>query len=418
MMKNALCRGVLAAMFMMGGMAAPAFGAATVPGGCYLTDGLEVRFTYKFLYDNIDTYAPTVFFGGVAAPAAQFYPKFFFDEEDGTELDRWSELRCTAPPSSVGGVVDLQVVFTPLSPEVPETLPIDFPEGFEYYDAPAVTRLDPDNYSIMPEEVPVKIYGRGFARNGPVAAYFGGYPAADIAVNADGTQLTCMPPDFPGGTWPLNVDVRVVNPSGSGTTVEGGFTYERLTPVIARGGREVKAWTTNQGVLILVDRVVDGPVQAYIGGILGKNTSIYTIIGRSIFTVAPALPPGTYDVTIVNGDGGTATKIAAQWYVGTPSTDFHAGDVDQDFRFSLSEVLRVCQFYNVGGYHCDASSEDGYAPGLDGDRSCAPYPSDTDPQNWQIDLAEVMEIIQFYNLHCYQPCDGAPGTYCPPDPLF
>ena len=59
-------------------------------------------------------------------------------------------------------------------------------------------------------------------------------------------------------------------------------------------------------------------------------------------------------------------------------------------------------------------TEDGYAPGT-GDQSCSPYASDHLPQDWQVGLSEVMEVVQFFNLNCYQPCPGAPGTYCPPN---
>ena len=35
----------------------------------------------------------------------------------------------------------------------------------------------------------------------------------------------------------------------------------------------------------------------------------------------------------------------------------------RNWRFELSELLRLIQFYNAGGYHEDPSGEDGYAPG-------------------------------------------------------
>ncbi len=41
----------------------------------------------------------------------------------------------------------------------------------------------------------------------------------------------------------------------------------------------------------------------------------------------------------------------------------HSADRDGDWRTAMSELLRVIQFYNAHGYHCDATTEDGYAPG-------------------------------------------------------
>jgi len=37
--------------------------------------------------------------------------------------------------------------------------------------------------------------------------------------------------------------------------------------------------------------------------------------------------------------------------------------VPQDWQISVSEILRVIQFYNLGGYHVEEGTEDGYAPG-------------------------------------------------------
>jgi len=71
---------------------------------------------------------------------------------------------------------------------------------------------------------------------------------------------------------------------------------------------------------------------------------------------------------------------------------------------SLSELLRVIQFYNDSGFHCDAGTEDGYAPGAEGDQSCAPSNLDYNPQNWVVSLEELMRCIQFYNARNYYPC--------------
>jgi hypothetical protein len=48
---------------------------------------------------------------------------------------------------------------------------------------------------------------------------------------------------------------------------------------------------------------------------------------------------------------------------GGPPVGPHSADRDGDWRIAMSELLRVIQFYNAHGYHCDAATEDGYAPG-------------------------------------------------------
>jgi len=42
----------------------------------------------------------------------------------------------------------------------------------------------------------------------------------------------------------------------------------------------------------------------------------------------------------------------------------HSADQDGDWKISLSELLRVIQFFNMGGYHPCPDGEDGYCPGI------------------------------------------------------
>ncbi|MDY0096560.1 MAG: hypothetical protein RBT80_28005 [Candidatus Vecturithrix sp.] len=72
----------------------------------------------------------------------------------------------------------------------------------------------------------------------------------------------------------------------------------------------------------------------------------------------------------------------------------HCADTNPDYFIDLSELLRVIQFYNSDGLHCQAGSEDGYDPGP-GDRTCKAHDSDYNPQDWHIDLSELLRIIQF-----------------------
>jgi hypothetical protein len=61
------------------------------------------------------------------------------------------------------------------------------------------------------------------------------------------------------------------------------------------------------------------------------------------------------------------------------------------------------------------TSEDGYLPGAGGDQSCAPHASDYAPQDWSVNLTELLRLIQFFNIRAYHPCPGM-GTedgFCP-----
>jgi len=86
------------------------------------------------------------------------------------------------------------------------------------------------------------------------------------------------------------------------------------------------------------------------------------------------------------------------------SCSYHSGDYNPpDWSFSLSELLRGIQFYNVGSYHCDPLGEDTYNPGT-GDQTCTPHNSDYNPQDWSVNLSELLRAIQFYNVGSYH-CD-------------
>jgi hypothetical protein len=125
-----------------------------------------------------------------------------------------------------------------------------------------------------------------------------------------------------------------------------------------------------------------------------------------------------------NGTGGNGSAYTSG--VGTVSADFalclftedgfHTGDQNGNNAISLSELLRVIQFYNSGSYGCELGTEDDFAPN-DTDQNCLPHNSDYSPQNWTISLSELLRLIQFYNTGGYAYCPEAePATedrFCP-----
>lgn len=83
---------------------------------------------------------------------------------------------------------------------------------------------------------------------------------------------------------------------------------------------------------------------------------------------------------------------------------FHAADISRDWRFSLTELLRMIELYNTrsgttrtGGYRLDQSTEDGFAPHADsqglGDGH---HSADTDT-NGRFSLSELLRVIELYN---------------------
>ncbi len=96
----------------------------------------------------------------------------------------------------------------------------------------------------------------------------------------------------------------------------------------------------------------------------------------------------------------------AQWH--SADTAVPQGNI------SLSELLRVVQFYNSPGFHCQPGTEDGFAPGP-GDETCLPHDLDYNPNDWEIRLLELLRLIQYYNLGGYSLCpsEGTEDGYCP-----
>ena len=98
--------------------------------------------------------------------------------------------------------------------------------------------------------------------------------------------------------------------------------------------------------------------------------------------------------------------------------DAHSADYDDNFSISLSELLRLIQFFSTGFISCDipvTGSEDGFRPTF-GDTSCTPHNSDYGVnQDWAIDLTELLRAIQFYNAESYYECpdDSTEDGYCP-----
>jgi hypothetical protein len=99
-------------------------------------------------------------------------------------------------------------------------------------------------------------------------------------------------------------------------------------------------------------------------------------------------------------------------------TGVQTADGDGDSVISLSELLRVIQFYNSGGLHCvdtPGDTEDGYVPGPGLNQACTPHDTDYDPEDWFISLSELLRTIQFYNSLGYNYCpeQDTEDGFCP-----
>jgi len=105
---------------------------------------------------------------------------------------------------------------------------------------------------------------------------------------------------------------------------------------------------------------------------------------------------------------------------GTPSgggsspPTLHTGDWNGNRKLDLTEVLRVIQLYNSTSFSC-GSGEDGYQIGPAGGTQCQPHGADYQggAPDWRIRLTELLRVIQFLNAGGYYRCVSSPEDgYC------
>jgi len=130
-----------------------------------------------------------------------------------------------------------------------------------------------------------------------------------------------------------------------------------------------------------------------------------------------ASPPFT-EITDQRGSGfprifGSQVDIGAIEIQNSPMPP-HSADVNGDGGINLTELMRAIQFHSMGAFHCDADTEDGYAPGEDTTaQECTPHSADYAPHDWDLSIGELLRLIQFYNAGGYTPCQSGEDGFCP-----
>ena len=111
-------------------------------------------------------------------------------------------------------------------------------------------------------------------------------------------------------------------------------------------------------------------------------SGLVTVTGQADYQTADGTPQST---------GAVASVLAEA----LPQDETHTADVNHDWHLSLSEVLRVVQLYNAGGYSAEADTEDGYVPGS-GKQAGVPHDADY-TGDWSIDISELLRVVQLFN---------------------
>ncbi|MBI1320996.1 MAG: CHRD domain-containing protein [Candidatus Hydrogenedens sp.] len=153
-------------------------------------------------------------------------------------------------------------------------------------------------------------------------------------------------------------------------------------------------------------------------GFRSADTSDDGVLSFSEASSALGFTQGEFNALDTNGDGElTTAELQAKAGADAP---IHNADQNANGVISLSELLRLIQFYNASGYRCapNQESEDGFFPGAVSvkalDPACPPNASDYDPADGVIALSELLRLIQFYNLGSIVYCPGqSEDQFCP-----
>lgn len=166
------------------------------------------------------------------------------------------------------------------------------------------------------------------------------------------------------------------------------------------------------------DQAAETPITTAIVTLSPLNM-VVTTNTNGVYTFG-ALPDDTYTMTVEAPGYATMLKIQAVngggffdlQYPLVATSARHSGDYDNpSYKVSLGELLRLIQFYNTGGFHCDPVSEDRYGAGYGG-HGCAHHNSDYAPFDWKLELGEILRMIQFYNSGGYHVCEGGEDGFC------
>lgn len=204
---------------------------------------------------------------------------------------------------------------------------------------------------------------------------------------------------------PTPVTLEVINLVGESGSCQTNVTVQDLTGPTVNLNGDAQVTITCGGTY----------TEQGAGAFDGCDATVPVVIGGDTVNTNVA---NTYTVTYTSEDGsGNVTQISRTVTVtGSCAEGVQSADQDADFNISLSELLRVIQYYSSQGIHCannPGDTEDGYIPGANiNQRACAPHNTDYDPQDWVISLSELIRLIQFYNADVYHPCEGSEDGFC------
>lgn len=216
-----------------------------------------------------------------------------------------------------------------------------------------------------------------------------------------GLLVTCVcTPSFGGLSQPGMVLTGTIYDTSGNLLTHGTlsvqFTPASTGPVVTREAAlgELMGPSGVLSYAILIPLETAAPGSAVSSNALSISTPpvAYT---RTIRVAATSISR-TDSVSVSTADVGTVSRVDLPDYV--PNGEFHSGDANQDHRFSMLELMREIELFTstpAHAYHCDAAGEDGFGIS-DGEINCAHHSGDID-SNWKFSLSELLRMLELYS---------------------
>ncbi|MGB9919130.1 MAG: IPT/TIG domain-containing protein [Moorellales bacterium] len=248
---------------------------------------------------------PVTITGRNFQPGAKVY--FGHTEAVEGEVKDYYTIAATAP-ALPAGKVDVRVV----NPDFGEAV---LRNGFTYQSSvPKITAVNPSQ-GRKEGGYTVAILGEDFRPPSEQAAlrvFFGTQEVspADITYQDEGTVAVKVPPSSRVGP----VDVRLINPDGAEAVLKNGFMYTSPASDPEVTGVTPDKGPTTGGIWVTISGSdLREEARVYFGSL--EALKVRFVDNQTLLALLPPQPVGPVAVTVVNYDGGTATKEAAFIYV-------------------------------------------------------------------------------------------------------
>lgn len=159
------------------------------------------------------------------------------------------------------------------------------------------------------------------------------------------------------------------------------------------------------------------PADELLGAFFAADTNAsHTLSEAEALAALPILDAADFAELDLNTDGLINVAELIEVIEGPPAVI--SADQNGDHIISLGELLRCIQFFNSLEYGCaDArgNTEDGYLAGPGHPHDCRPHLTDFAPADFTITLSELLRLLQFFNSGGYTRCldAGTEDGYCP-----